>query len=76
MYPFLSHHRGQHLPPTDTDGPSHSQVQERASNRLYYLSAKIVQVVRGSLLCLTEPGGAQTAAHDGEEGGRFSKSDI
>jgi len=29
------------------------QVQERAANRLYYLSAKIVQSVSGSLLFLT-----------------------
>jgi len=30
------------------------QVQERAANRLYYLSAKIVQSVSGSLLYLTK----------------------
>ena len=30
------------------------QVQERASNRLYYLSAKMVQAVRGPLLYLTK----------------------
>jgi len=34
--------------------PVHCQVQERAANRLYNLSAKIVQSVSGSLLYLTK----------------------
>jgi len=33
---------------------TYCQVQERAANRLYYLSAKIVQAVSGSLLYLTK----------------------
>jgi len=58
-------------PSSPSRGLLFCQVQERAFNRLYYLSANIVQTVKGPLLYLTA-GSEVYETTRGEGGGAWS----